>query len=146
MYRRILIAVDDSTCSNTALQHGLRLAAEQGAETRIVHVLDTRVFYTSEGFDVEPILETWRRAGQEIVDRAAAQARAAGVSVVTGTSIEALGERISDVIVAESERWGADLIVIGTHGRHGIGHQFLGSVAEGVVRATSVPVLLLRSS
>jgi len=146
MYQHILIAVDDSACSTTALHHGLSLAKEQGAEVRIVHVLDTRVFYTSEGFDIGPIVEAARRAGQEIVERAAADARAAGIATVSVAPIEALGDRIGAVIVAESQRWGADLIVIGTHGRHGIGHLFLGSVAEGVVRATSVPVLLIRTA
>jgi len=145
MYRRILIAVDDSACSASALRHGVALATEQGAEIRIVHVLDTRVLYTYEGFDVEPIIENWRRAGQEVVDRAVVQAQADGVEV-TGTLIEALGDRTSAVIVAESARWGSDLIVIGTHGRHGLGHLLLGSVAEGVVRATSVPVLLIRTA
>lgn len=44
----------------------------------------------------------------------------------------------------EAERWGAELIVMGTHGRHGLQHLWLGSVAEGVVRSSPVPVLLVR--
>jgi nucleotide-binding universal stress UspA family protein len=47
-------------------------------------------------------------------------------------------------ILAESARWGADLIVMGTHGRHGLAHLILGSVAEGVLRRATVPVLLVR--
>ena len=49
-------------------------------------------------------------------------------------------------ILAEADRWGADLIVMGTHWRHGLAHLILGSVAEGVVQRSNVPVLLLRAS
>ena len=53
--------------------------------------------------------------------------------------------RIATAIVEEAAAWGADLIVIGTHGRRGFEHLVLGSVAEGVVRRATVPVLLIRS-
>lgn len=59
--------------------------------------------------------------------------------------LEANGERIARVIDNEALAWGADLIVIGTHGRTGFNHLLFGSVAEGVVRGASVPVLLVRS-
>ncbi len=59
--------------------------------------------------------------------------------------LEAHGERIASVIDNEASHWRADLIVIGTHGRSGMNRLLLGSVAEGVVRGTSVPVLLVRA-
>ena len=145
MYRRILIPVDGSSCGDAALKHGLRLAKEQNAEVKLIHVLDTQALYLSdEGLYVEGIAEQWRRAGQVIVDRAAAQARQAGITAATALLEE--GGRISDVIAAESTRWSADLIVMGTHGRHGIDHLLLGSAAEGVVRTSTVPVLLIRQA
>ena len=49
-----------------------------------------------------------------------------------------------DLIEEEANRWPADLIVIGTHGRRGIRRVFLGSVAEGLARISSKPVLLIR--
>ena len=54
--------------------------------------------------------------------------------------------RVPDVVVAEAKRWPADLIVAGTHGRRGLSHLFLGSVAEGIIRISTVPVLLIRGS
>lgn len=57
--------------------------------------------------------------------------------------LETGGERIASVIYREAQRWQADLIVIGTHGRSGFSRLFLGSVAEGVVRMAMVPVLLV---
>jgi nucleotide-binding universal stress UspA family protein len=145
MYRRILIPVDGSACSDVALVHALQLAKEQDAEVRIIHVLDTQALYLSyEGLYVEGIIEKWQQAGRELLDRAAERARQAGVGATTAVIEE--GVRIPDVIVAESKRWPADLIVMGTHGRHGIDHLLLGSAAEGVVRTTTVPVLLIHKA
>jgi nucleotide-binding universal stress UspA family protein len=58
--------------------------------------------------------------------------------------IQTFGQRISDMIVAEAQAWPADLIVVGAHGRRGLHDVLLGSVADGVVRRASVPVLLVR--
>jgi nucleotide-binding universal stress UspA family protein len=143
MYRRILIPIDGSTCSDAALQHGVRLANEQHAEIKVIYVLDTQALYLfDDGFYVEDVAEKWRKAGRLLLDRAAEQARQAGIT--TATALLEEGGRIPDVIVAEGKRWPADLIVMGTHGRHGVNHLLLGSVAEGVVRLTPVPVLLIR--
>ncbi|HEV2281487.1 MAG TPA: universal stress protein [bacterium] len=143
MYRRILMPIDGSACSDAALAHGLRLAKEQGAEVKILHVLDTQALYLLyEGMYVEEIADRWRREGEAFVTRAADRARAAGVGVTTELADE--GGRIPDVIVGKAKTWPADLIVMGTHGRHGFDHLLLGSAAEGVVRTTPVPVLLIR--
>jgi nucleotide-binding universal stress UspA family protein len=145
MYRRILIPVDRSTCSHAAMEHGLNLAHEHQAEVRIIHIIDTQSLHTYEGVNVEPVETAWRRAGQEILDRAEECARAAGLAAVTVALVETRGRRIASAIVAECERWPADLILMGTHGRHGIEHALLGSVAEGVIRTAPVPVLLFRA-
>jgi nucleotide-binding universal stress UspA family protein len=52
---------------------------------------------------------------------------------------------VADVIVENAKKWRADLIVMGTHGRRGITRVVMGSDAEGVVRNTPVPVLLIRA-
>jgi hypothetical protein len=59
-------------------------------------------------------------------------------------TLGALCRRVSTVIAAESERWRADLVVLGTHGRRGVSKLVLGSVADGVVRTCGCPVLLVR--
>jgi nucleotide-binding universal stress UspA family protein len=144
MYTRILVPVDGSDCSGAALDHGLRLAHEQQAEVRLVHVIDTEVLYTFEGVNVAPIEAAWRQAGQEILDGAERYARQAGITKTSAALLETGGRRVAAVIVAECAHWSADLIVMGTHGRHGLEHLLLGSVAEGIVRTTLVPVLLIR--
>ena len=60
--------------------------------------------------------------------------------------LEVLAQRICDAINDEAKRWPADLIVIGTHGRHGFNHLLLGSVAEGVIRLAAKPVLVICGS
>ena len=145
MYRRILIPMDGSACSQLALDHGVRLAKEQQAEVRIVHVLDLQPLHESEMLDVEPIADAWRRAAEGVVARAAEAAARSGIRAERAI-LEALRQRVADVIVEESKRWQADLIVIGTHGRRGLPHVLLGSAAEGVVRTTTVPVLLIRGA
>ncbi len=59
-------------------------------------------------------------------------------------SIDTWGQRIPEMIAADAQAWPADLIVICTHGRSGLSHRFLGSVAEDVVRVATKPVLLIR--
>jgi nucleotide-binding universal stress UspA family protein len=58
--------------------------------------------------------------------------------------LETAGGRAADAIVAEAKAWGADLIVLGTHGRRGARRLVMGSDAEEIVRTTPVPVLLVR--
>ena len=84
------------------------------------------------------------KTGQDIIDEARAKVIAAGLEVETALP-ENLTQRIADVIVEEAKGWSADLVVVGTHGRRGIQHLVLGSVAEGVTRAATMPILLIPS-
>ena len=54
--------------------------------------------------------------------------------------------RSSDLVIAKAKEWGAQLIVLGTHGRRGVGRMLLGSDAEQVLRQSPVPVLLVRGA
>ena len=146
MYQRILVPVDGSNTSDVALREATKLASDRNAELRIVHVIEDVV----PGWDVEflninEIHEALRQAGQQILAKAEAVTRDAGIKVETRL-IESTpaGARIASAIVAEAKAWSADLIVIGTHGRWGVDHLLMGSVAEGVVRISLAPVLLIR--
>ena len=146
MFKRILVAVDASETSDLALQAAIRLASEQQANLRIVHVIDTTDINSmgSEYLDPSGMLERLTQNGQSILDKAKAAATAAGVAAETSlVKIEAMNQRISEAIANEAEAWPADLIVIGTHGRRGLTRLFLGSVAEGAARLATKPVLLI---
>ena len=55
------------------------------------------------------------------------------------------GQRLGDTVADAARDWGADLVVLGTHGRRGVGRVLLGSGAEQVIRCASVPVLIVRN-
>ena len=147
MYRRILVAIDGSPTSEIALREAITLAKDQAATLRLVHVVDLGPAYmnveTASQLDEYEL--ALRAAGEQVLAKALASARAAGLDTESKlVAIITINERASDAIAAEAERWPADLIVIGTHGRRGFRHLMLGSVAEGVVRVANQPVLLIR--
>jgi len=146
MYQHVLVPVDGSQTSDLALREAIKLIGAGKAELRIVHVVEAVMpLLDVELLNVEELRRAVRDAGQKILARAEAVAREAGVTVKT-TLIEArAGARIANVIADEAREWPADLIVIGTHGRRGVDHLLLGSVAEGVIRSAPAPVLLIRS-
>ncbi len=149
MYKRILVAVDGSTTSDLALREATQLAKEQNAVLRLAHVVDDTLGYTA--LDTPHQLAEYqaelREAGGQVLARAAAWVREAGLEAETTLlMIEGPGRRVYDTIEREAERWPADLIVIGTHGRRGFRHLLLGSVAEGLIRVASKPVLLVRGT
>lgn len=146
MYRRILVAVDSSPTSERALIEAIRLARDQHARLRIIHVIgDPYAYFAVDGTPPETIVtveQEWRHTGQTILHRAAKMAGQEGVQPETALLEE--DERTSAAIVADAQQWRADLLVLGTHGRHGLGELLLGSVAEEVLRDAATPVLLLR--
>mgnify|MGYP006200494701 CR=1 FL=1 len=144
-YRRILVAVDGSPTSMKGLREAIRLAKSQRARLFILHVVNEFMAYNylesmAIGTDVRAVL---REAGRKILERAQAEARRQGVKAAT-VMREIVGGAAADPIVREARKLGADLIVLGTHGRRGVRRLVLGSDAEQVVRTASVPVLLVR--
>ena len=147
MYKRILVPVDGSRTAELALREAVRLASDQKAELRIIHVLEDIVpMWDVELLNINEIRQVVRETGQRTLEKAEVAARAGGIKVQT-TLVEANppGTRAASMIVEEAQAWPADLIVIGTHGRRGVDHLLMGSVAEGVSRMSPVPVLLIRS-
>lgn len=146
MYQRILVPVDGSSTSDSALREAIKLANDRKAELRIVHVLeDFAPMWDVEVLNINDIREGLRQTGRRVLTKAEAVARDAGIKVETKLiETSPPGARVASMIAAEAKAWPADLIVIGTHGRRGVDHLLMGSVAEGVVRQSPVPVLLIR--
>jgi nucleotide-binding universal stress UspA family protein len=145
MYQHVLVPVDGSQTSDLALREAIRLIGSGKAELRIVHVVEAVMpLLDVELLNVEELRQAVHDAGLKILARAEAAARAAGVSAKTMLIEARAGARIAKVIADEASAWPADLIVIGTHGRRGLDHLLLGSVAEGVIRIAPAPVLLIR--
>ena len=147
MYTHILVPVDGSPTSDRGLDEAVKLARLTGARLRLMHVVDQLVYAGGmEGFgamtaDLVPLL---REGGESILKTAKARVEASGVPVDTAL-FDSFAGRVCDLVVAEATNWHADLIVLGTHGRRGVGRVFMGSDAEQIVRLAPTPVLLVRS-
>jgi nucleotide-binding universal stress UspA family protein len=150
MYSRILAATDGSETSELAIEQAVRLAKDQNAKLRIVHVIEqSRLAFAAAGpvaVDLEAILEALRKSGQAALERGRAIAQRNDVQAnVAIVGDDAVDDRVAVVLADEARRWKADLIVLGTHGRRGINHLLMGSVAEAVARIAPAHVLLVRS-
>jgi nucleotide-binding universal stress UspA family protein len=91
------------------------------------------------------LIKIMRETGIGILAKAVESARVQGVEAEQ-MLYDQLGERLPEVVAQEAKRWNADLIVVGTHGRRGVGRILLGSGAEHIVRMAPVPVLVIRST
>ena len=143
MYQRILVPVDGSPTSDRGLDEAIRLAKLTGARLRLVYVVDGLVLSTGLELATCDVIGILVDAGAKILSTAKAKVEASGIAVDTFLS-ETFAERVCDVVVAQARQWDADLIVIGTHGRRGVGRLLIGSDGEQIVRAAPVPVLLVR--
>jgi nucleotide-binding universal stress UspA family protein len=114
----------------------------------LVHAVDEATLnWDAEFVNPSDIWNAMARSGRRILEKAAAAAAAAEVPADTRlVEIDTIGRRIPEAIADEAAAWPADLIVVGTHGRRGFSHMFLGSVAEGIVRVSTKPVLLIRAT
>lgn len=137
VFRRILIAVDSSEPSTWAMAVGARLAGQVGARVGLLHVIDvSRGFRPEFEFIPEGLMAEFRRAAEELLDRVQS-ALPAGVPV---ERIVREGDPRTGIAAAADE-WGADLVVIGSHGHGAVARFLLGSTAEAAVRRAHCPVL-----
>ncbi len=148
MYQRILVPIDGSATANLGLEEAIKLSKLTGASLRLIHVLDPLTFAT--GFEpyavyAGDLIPRMEEMGKQILEQGKAQAKAAGVTV-DSLLFDGLAARVSETVIEAAKDWGADLIVIGTHGRRGVGRFVMGSDAEQIMRAAPVPVLLIRAA
>lgn len=141
---RLLFAVDGSDQAAQAMRFGLRFATST-THARAIYVVDCAVRLS----DLAPI-DILENAFVEEGTRAleAAKSRLAGTVARPGTALirtDRTRDDVAHAIVREAERWHADLIVMGTHGRRGIVRWMLGTVAGRVAQIARTPVLLVRA-
>jgi len=147
MYKRILVPVDGSDASMRGLREAIRVTKDQEAALRLVHVVDELVISGGMGGAMAypgDLVEHLRAAGRAVLQAADAQVQEAGLASES-VMLEHFGGPAAALIVDEAQKWKADLIVMGTHGRRGIRRLVLGSDAEEIIRTTPVPVLLVRA-
>lgn len=146
MYKRILVPIDGSDTAQRGLKEAATLASEQKATLRLLHVAVDFPYMVemANTIDFEQYREGLHRYGLDLLDKAKAAAGGPGREVETQLR-ELKSGRVASIIVQEAKDAGCDLIVIGTHGRRGFRRALLGSDAEGVLRESPVPVLLVRA-
>jgi nucleotide-binding universal stress UspA family protein len=146
MYKRILVPIDGSDTSNLALHEAITLAKDQRSTLRLFHVIDLATTYSV--VNAPHVIErqnALQAEGQKLITDASESVLAAAIEF-DSKCVTNFDKRIHDLIKEEANQWPADLIVIGTHGRRGIRRLFLGSVAEGLARISSRPLLLVRGA
>lgn len=145
-FSRILIALDQTSTSDHALTYARSLAVDPHVAIALVTVVPPTV-PASYGADpllgqqpliVTEVTEAQQEAAEEFLDRIAATFDEAG-EVAKFLKIGS----IRDSILSVAKEWNADLIIMGTNGRTGLDHFLSGSVAEGVVRRSKCPVLVI---
>ena len=145
MYGKILVPIDGSDTSTGGLNEAIQLANVHGSQLCLMHIVNELVldYSFAPGPFGEDFFEAMRRGGKEILDAAERVVLAQGIRP-TCVLKESIGGVAADLILEQAKEWHADLIVMGTHGRRGIFRLALGSDAEQVVRAATVPVMLIR--
>lgn len=147
MYQRILVPVDGSETSNCGLDEAIKLAKLTGARLRLIHSVDALTIGAGilpTAYYDDEVPPGNKEIGEQILEQARARAADSGVTVET-LLFDSVLPRVPETVIEQAKAWKADLIVIGTHGRRGVGRILLGSDAEQIVRKAPVPVLLVRA-
>lgn len=139
--RRILYATDLSPASEAAWAEARRLGRLFDAEIVLLHAVAPPLVYPEEGYFpphlYDELVESARRSAQDGFDRLLASVAGSGLKVRIRLENGPPAQRILEVVTEET----ADLLVVGTHGRTGLGRVMLGSVADRLVRQAPCPVL-----
>ncbi len=153
MYQRILVPLDGSAFAEQALCHAQHVAQAGQTEIHLLSVaplledqslavVDLYPVYVYRDYLVDHKMEL-ERINVELngyLDQLSAQVKAAGYKAIPAIRFG----QPADEIIAYAAKSGCDLIAMSTHGRSGIGRWVYGSVADKVLRSSSVPVLLVR--
>jgi nucleotide-binding universal stress UspA family protein len=137
VYDEILLPTDGSDAAEAAVEHAIRLARTYDARVHVLYVVEPP---PAAEYDATSVLDALRREGDRVTDQTADRLERSELATVTAVRTGAAHRVILDY-AAES---GIDLVVMGTHGRRGLGRVLLGSVAEKVVRLADQPVMTVR--
>lgn len=135
MYDRILVPIDGSDVATSAARAAVDIARLFDSDLHVIHVVESEPYPMGFGDAMDELA----RYGREALETVEAQATDAGVDITTAVVDE--GEAVHRAILGYADDNAVDLIVMGTHGRSGLGRMILGSVTEQTLRHSSVPVM-----
>jgi len=139
---KILVGIDDSNFSVVVSKAVATQFRSENTEVRVLHVLQPIAPAPPQmapGY--APELDSQKKPARELVEQIAKELRSAGFKVDTAVEVGDIRETIID----SAADWGADLIVVGSHGQRGIQRFLLGSVAEFVARHAKCSVEIVRT-
>lgn len=140
MYRTVLVPTDGSEQSSAVIEEAVELARAFDATIHALYVVNVGAIPTTDVETRESLLAEIEERGREAVAEVEAMADE-DVDVVTSVRSGVP----SETIIEYADEGDVDVIVMGTHGRTGLRHALLGSVAERVIRNATVPVLVVRN-
>ena len=143
-FEKILVPVDFSPHSGQAIRTAADLAARYGATLTLVHVFQPIAFTLPEGYvllSAQQLVDIHNQLESALAS-AKKDAESCGAPKVATALLQGLA---AGQILEVAQREGSDLIVMGTHGRTGVRHVLMGSVAERVVRSAPCPVLTVKA-
>jgi nucleotide-binding universal stress UspA family protein len=146
MYARILVPIDGSETSRRGLEEAIALAGELKSTLRLLHVTSDfpMMLEMANAIDFEKYREGLHQYGRDLMEESRRMAERAGIAAEVELR-DVRNGRVAEVIVDEAVTSKCDRVIIGTHGRRGFNRLVVGSDAEAVVRASPVPVLLVRA-
>jgi nucleotide-binding universal stress UspA family protein len=144
---KLLIAIDWSEFSQTALSSVIARPWNAGTEVKVLHVVEPPSLLIGREMgaydpEFEMVWKALREQAKDLVEKAATKLTAAGFQVATEL-VE--GDPKSQILDAAKE-WHADMIVLGSHGWSGLNRFLMGSVSEGVVRHAHCSVEIIRTA
>ena len=144
MYRKILVPLDGSELAEAVLPHVERLAKDNDAEIVLLRVAVNPAFEfaVSDPAIASQVVSDMEAQSRQYIATMVAKLKEKGFKV----SSDVVEGGVADAILREADERGADIIAMSTHGRSGVARWLIGSVADKVVRASKVPVLLVRPS
>ncbi|HEX6185262.1 MAG TPA: universal stress protein [Pyrinomonadaceae bacterium] len=146
---KILLAIDGSPCSDTAVEEVARKPWPADTQVRIISVVEPPGALTAEPYMgvsgyFEEVERLKRQQAEEVLAAAAGVLRDGAGTAQMGVSTEALTGSPKRTIVEEAEAWGADLIVVGSHGYQTWERMLLGSVSQSVAAHALCSVMIVR--
>ena len=148
---KILLAVDGSPCSDAAIAEVAHRPWPEGSEVRIIVAVEIPTLPVTEAGALptqffEDAEKAARNRAGSLIEDALAKFRAPGVRAALPVTTAIVGDAPKEAIVEEAERWGADLVVVGSHGYRGYKRYLLGSVSQAVAARAKCSVEIVRAS
>ena len=135
--KKVLIAVEGGPLTEIVVQHGIELAKLLNGEIGFIYAVDATGFIGEGGYTAQNFVQELHKEALELFNRLKSE-----FNIQQSWKFIEDGKPASKIVETANE-WKADYIVIGTHGRTGVSHLLMGSVAEHVIRHSKRPVLVI---